>query len=706
MASSATVTVLFCDVVGSTERLVRLGDIVADEHRRELFAGLTEAVTRNGGEVVKHLGDGLMVVFPRSAVRALSCASDLHVAARAVDSDDPVQLRVGISAGEVTHEHDDWFGLPVVEAARLCGAAAPDQTLASAVIRHLVGSRAVDHRLTDVGAIPLKGLAAPLPTVQIDWLDDPFPAAAPVPPPAPAAIDNGEVDGPGRRRRSTTLAIAALLTVALVGGGLAWSTRGDGADGARAERSAAPPRRLSTPRGYRPVLRAADCSAEISDAAPGAVCRELIVPESRTNPGGPKVAVPVTSRYAEDPTADPVVLVDVNEPITTTSLVEVADVHALGLRGFAEGDRPALDCPELRTEWEATLGLRADDAGATSRRVDAARRCAERLRGEGVQLEGYDMAEVADDLRDLVIADDLAPVNVAGGGFATVAVTAFARSATDVVSSVLLTSPVSPGSSPIGDPVQSLQESFDRLIELCDDSPDCTASHPDLAATYRARFDQLEGAPEQVTTQSLVGTGPHQVLLDGRRWAAALEAALYSSDRLGLVPEAIDGASAELTASTGIDEDTRFFIAPAARAAATLSYMCSYDAHPNRTAEISASAAPQFAGANEASFAPICEAWDVPSEFDQLSRPLVGDVPVLLAQGGLSVSGANEWGEEMDAQLDRSTLVRFPTMSADVAYSPPPCLRRMRNDFLVDPASPVDVAACEEQSPEIDFVGN
>ena len=43
MASSATVTVLFCDVVGSTERLVRLGDIVADEHRRELFAGLTEA---------------------------------------------------------------------------------------------------------------------------------------------------------------------------------------------------------------------------------------------------------------------------------------------------------------------------------------------------------------------------------------------------------------------------------------------------------------------------------------------------------------------------------------------------------------------------------------------------------------------------------------------------------------------------------------
>lgn len=706
MASSATVTVLFCDVVGSTERLVRLGDIAADEHRRELFAGLTEAVRRNGGEVVKHLGDGLMVVFPRSAVRALSCASDLHVAARAVDPDDPVQLRVGISAGEVTHEHDDWFGLPVVEAARLCGAAAPDQTLANSVIRHLVGSRAVDHRITDVGAIPLKGLAAPLPAVQIDWLDDPSPLVAPVPMAAPAAIDHDVTDRPARRRRGTTLAIAAAVTVALVGGGLAWSADGDGAGGARAERTAATSRRLGTPRGYRPVLRTTDCSPEVADAAPDAICRELIVPESRSNPDGPKVAVPVTSRYAEDPRADPVVLVDVNEPITTTSLAEVADVHALGLRGFAEGDRPALDCPELREEWDATLGLRADDAGATSRRVDAARRCADRLRAEGVQLEGYDMAEVADDIRDLVIADELAPVNLAGGGFATVAVTAFARSAADAVSSVLLTSPVSPGSSPVGDPVQSLRTSFDRLIGLCGDSPDCTAAHPDLAATYRERFDQLEASPESVTTPSLIGTGPHRVLLDGRRWAAALEAALYSSDRLGLVPEAIDGASAELTASTGIDEDARFFIAPTARAAATLSYMCSYDAHPNRTAEISASAAPQFAGANEVSFAPICEAWGVPSEFDRLSRPLVGDVPVLLAQGSLSVSGANEWGEEMHAQLDRSTLVRFPTMSADVAYSPPPCLRRMRNGFLVDPALPVDVAACEGQSPPIEFVGS
>ena len=701
MASSATVTVLFCDVVGSTERLVRVGDIAADAQRRELFAALTDAVTSNDGEVVKHLGDGLMVVFPRSAVGALACARDLHRAARSVDPDDPIQLRVGISAGEVAHEQDDWFGLPVVEAARLCNAAAPDQTLANAVVRHLVGSRAVEHRITDVGALSLKGLAAPLPAVQVEWSDDgTFPAPIASAPPITTAVDSEPMDHPARRRWVTTLAIAAVLAIALIGGGLAFSSGGDGSDGAENDQQ-----QLTT-RGYEPVLRPAECAPDVSDVVPDAVCRELIVPESRENPDGPKVAVPVTSRYAEDPEADPVVLVDVNEPITTTSLAEVADVHALGLRGFAPGDRPELDCPELRTAWSETLSLPADDKSAVDRRVEAARTCSEQLGAEGVQLEGYNMAEVADDIRDLVIADDLAPVNVAGGGFTTTAVASFARRYPSAVSSVLLTSPVSPGDSPMGDPVHSLQKSFNRLIDLCADDRSCKSDHPDLAEKYEARFKELAARPVATSATTLVGTGPHDVLLDGRRWAAALESALFQSDRLGLLPEAVDGASDELAASTGIDEEARFFIAPNARAGATLSYMCAYDAIPNRTAEISAEANPPFAGANEASFAPICEAWGVPSAFDELSRPLVGDVPVFLAQGEVSGSGVNEWGQAMAAQLDRATLAQFPTMSADLAYSPLPCLRRLRNEYIVDPDQNLDVTACEKESPPIEFVGN
>src|SRR4051812_46982132 len=115
MGATATVTVLFCDVVGSTERLVRIGDVAGDELRRGLFAGLRRSIAVSGGTEVKNLGDGLMVVFPRSAVAALVCAREMHRAAAAVDPEDPVQLRIGISVGEVAEEDGDWFGLPVVE---------------------------------------------------------------------------------------------------------------------------------------------------------------------------------------------------------------------------------------------------------------------------------------------------------------------------------------------------------------------------------------------------------------------------------------------------------------------------------------------------------------------------------------------------------------------------------------------------------------
>jgi TAP-like protein len=195
------------------------------------------------------------------------------------------------------------------------------------------------------------------------------------------------------------------------------------------------------------------------------------------------------------------------------------------------------------------------------------------------------------------------------------------------------------------------------------------------------------------------------VLLDGLRWAAALESALYQSNRLGLVPEAISGASDELVAAAAIDQEVKRAIVPGALAAATLSYVCSYDAGPNRTAEISSAAMPEFAGANEANYGDLCEAWDTPSVYDELSQPMLGDVPVLMAQGSISVSGTRDWAGAMADQLDDATVIRFPTMSEDLAYSPPPCLRRLRNQFVVDPDASLDVEHCEQQSPPVTFVG-
>jgi class 3 adenylate cyclase len=130
---------LFTDLVGSTESLVALGedryDSVRDEH--EVLVG--ETIAAYHGEIVKNTGDGYMAAFPRAA-DAVAAAAEIQrlVSRRNEDSQVALGVRIGISAGDVTERAGDYHGVPVIEAARLCAAAASGQILASETVRSLV----------------------------------------------------------------------------------------------------------------------------------------------------------------------------------------------------------------------------------------------------------------------------------------------------------------------------------------------------------------------------------------------------------------------------------------------------------------------------------------------------------------------------------------------------------------------------------------
>src|SRR2546421_1147985 len=79
VSDGGIVTLLFTDLVGSTELLERLGDDAAEHVRRTHFRLLREAVATRGGHEVKNLGDGLMVVFG-SAIEAVARAVALQQA--------------------------------------------------------------------------------------------------------------------------------------------------------------------------------------------------------------------------------------------------------------------------------------------------------------------------------------------------------------------------------------------------------------------------------------------------------------------------------------------------------------------------------------------------------------------------------------------------------------------------------------------------
>ena len=169
VAATETITVLFTDLVGSTELTSALTPEAADQLRRAHFAALRRAIVPAGGTEVKNLGDGLMVVFPSTSA-ALSCAVAM---AQTVDRENasaqrPLGLRIGLSGGEATRESDDYFGDPVVEAARLCPRADAGQILATDTVRVMAGRR-TRHTFHRLGAVELKGLPVPIEVLEVGW---------------------------------------------------------------------------------------------------------------------------------------------------------------------------------------------------------------------------------------------------------------------------------------------------------------------------------------------------------------------------------------------------------------------------------------------------------------------------------------------------------------------------------------------------------
>jgi adenylate cyclase len=125
------VTILFTDLVGFSSWALREGDAAAIRLLREVNGAIEPQVLRRRGEVVKHLGDGLMAAFgdAPSAVEAAFAARD-GLGSVEAEGYRP-RLRTGIHLGRPRRLGGDYLGVDVTIAARLAEAAKPDEILIS-----------------------------------------------------------------------------------------------------------------------------------------------------------------------------------------------------------------------------------------------------------------------------------------------------------------------------------------------------------------------------------------------------------------------------------------------------------------------------------------------------------------------------------------------------------------------------------------------
>ena len=132
-------SVMFTDIVGSTELAQRLGDEIAFELVNTHDVIVRAAVAEHGGSVIKHTGDGIMAVF-MSPVQAVKAACRIQTAVTAlipVEGRPDFKVRIGAAAGEPIERDNDFFGSTVNLAARLCAHAEPGAVLVTNGIAEL-----------------------------------------------------------------------------------------------------------------------------------------------------------------------------------------------------------------------------------------------------------------------------------------------------------------------------------------------------------------------------------------------------------------------------------------------------------------------------------------------------------------------------------------------------------------------------------------
>jgi class 3 adenylate cyclase len=144
-------TVLFVDIVGSTERLVALGDRRWLALRAQYAALARQELARHGGEEMDMVGGDLFAVFDGAAA-AIHCGCAIRDAVQGLG----ITVKVGIHAGEVEYDDRTMGGITVHTGARVMGAAQPGEVLVSHTAKDLVTGSGIT--FTDRGTHLFKGL--------------------------------------------------------------------------------------------------------------------------------------------------------------------------------------------------------------------------------------------------------------------------------------------------------------------------------------------------------------------------------------------------------------------------------------------------------------------------------------------------------------------------------------------------------------------
>ena len=144
----------------------RLGDERGRQVLREHERITREVLSAHSGTEIKTMGDGFMASFV-SVTKSVECAIALQRAFADRESDEPLNVRVGLNAGEPIEEDGDLFGATVILASRISARAGGGEILVADTVRGLSSGKGF--LFADRGEFVAKGFEDPVRLFEVSW---------------------------------------------------------------------------------------------------------------------------------------------------------------------------------------------------------------------------------------------------------------------------------------------------------------------------------------------------------------------------------------------------------------------------------------------------------------------------------------------------------------------------------------------------------
>lgn len=390
-------------------------------------------------------------------------------------------------------------------------------------------------------------------------------------------------------------------------------------------------------------------------------------------------------------------------------LNEERDIVFFDPRGVGRST-PRLSCPEtvdsFLTSYQSPL-TSAEDGQA---QLDGYRDCYERLTAEGVDPSHHDSAAVVRDLAALMEALGEDSYDLYGLSYGGREAQTMLRDRPDAVRRVILDATIMPDISNTALWPRNFEGALDALFAACEQSPECSAEHPDLSSALTTAVATLNDTPH--VTAVPTDDGPLEVHITGDRFLAGLHSALYQRSYIGLLPLVITSVA---DGSYGLIDAFAPDLVPDLEdidRGAYASMLCAETIPYDDLATVQAAKAgvdPDIAralgGINGDMLIELCDDWTVERSAADERAPIHSDKPVLVLGDTFDPASPPSYSDRAVDNLSQAQLVRTEGLGHGVFRNAPvdeagsSCALDIGLMFLDSPSAEIDISCVDAIPP-------